>query len=70
MKLQLRERRIRRRVVASWSTEAFSRLSPAPLPALLEVATQMSASSGRAAGRSVEADAALASPGRSRRAGH
>jgi hypothetical protein len=39
--LTLRFRRPRRRVLATWSTEAFSELAPDPVTALRDVATQM-----------------------------
>ena len=41
VELRLRTRGLRRKVVASWSAESFSQLSPDPATALTEVATQM-----------------------------
>lgn len=47
VQLQLRTRRLRREVVADWSTEAFSTLAPDPVTALTEVATQMASNASR-----------------------
>ncbi|MFD1505786.1 hypothetical protein FE374_00695 [Georgenia yuyongxinii] len=41
--LTLRARGPRRRVLATWSTEAFSELTPDPVTALMDVATQVAA---------------------------
>ncbi|WP_448070573.1 hypothetical protein [Georgenia yuyongxinii] len=50
--LTLRTRGLRRRVLATWDTQAFSELTPDPVTALREVATQMA---GRCASRLVTA---------------
>ncbi|KAE8765154.1 hypothetical protein [Georgenia thermotolerans] len=46
VQLRLRTRGVWPKVVAAWSTDAFSRLSPDPGTALKEIATQIKANAG------------------------